>query len=482
MEKTRSISILNELKNTSSLNEKIEILKKATPEFKKILKYTYDDTYVYYIKKYNIPESTSTNSALEDVFNLLESLNKREVTGNAAISKVEKLFSELDHDNQILFDLILKRDLKAGVNKKLIEKVIPSLIFNIGYMGAVSFDPKKVNKLIAKEEIIYIQEKMDGEYSNLVINLDGSLEFYSRKNKKQTLPKVFIDLLKRDISKIDLSILEQKPIILNGELIIDGYDRYTANGLLTRLMNIAIKQQEYLDNENQKTKKAYEKAIKDFQKNYPKEEINDIYKKIRYIIWDYQNLDLDYKDRFQKLSIFEKSNFIKIVPTKEIHISNENRDSIYSELMKFFQEQLQLGNEGAIIKAGSGKWKSGKPVYQIKMKLDFECELRVKDFKPGKPGTKYENTLGAFICESEDGLLKTDPGGIDEDTRDEIWSNKEHYRNKIITVKCCGISKAKDKEHYSLLHPAFVKIREDKDKADTLEDIRKIQEGIIALS
>jgi len=115
------------------------------------------------------------------------------------------------------------------------------------------------------------------------------------------------------------------------------------------------------------------------------------------------------------------------------------------------------------------------------MKLDFECELRVKGFKPGKPGTKYENTLGAFICESEDGLLACDPGGIDELTRDEIWGNKDNYLDKIITIKCCGLSKARDKEVYSLLHPAFVEIREDKDKADTLDEIKIIEESLLKI-
>ena len=78
------------------------------------------------------------------VFKTLETLRKREVTGNAAINLVEETMSNLiNHELQEIFELILKKDLKCGVNKKLIQKVFPKLITELGYMGAVPFDQKK---------------------------------------------------------------------------------------------------------------------------------------------------------------------------------------------------------------------------------------------------------------------------------------------------------------------------------------------------
>jgi len=503
--------IIIRLKNTSSINEKIEILKNNIDNelFKKILKYTYDDTYVYFIKKYKIskPKINSEISLIE-IFEILDKLRKREYTGNDAIRLVEHTFENLSEEYQEIFDKILQKDLKCGINKKLIQKVFPGLIFHIGYMGAVPYDPKKLNKIL-KSWVVFSQEKMDGEYSNLMINLnDDTIVFYSRKNKIQNIPASIKDKLLKELKEALDYIPISDLLILNGELIIKGYDRYTSNGLLSRI----FKYEEYLKNGDTKKAAKARKIIEELGDN----SYDLIVDNIKYFIWDYQNVTGDeywarlnlirsrYGDLINFISLFEPVEtkvFInwdefdkkfKDEPLKEIvykdleHLDKDNApvtitdiEEAKNEMFKHFQSILSRGGEGTIIKDGTKEWKDGKPVYQIKMKLDFECELRIKDFKPGKPGTKYENTLGAFICESEDGLVKADPGGIDEYTRDEIWKNKDQYLNKIITVKCCGLSKAKDKEYYSLLHPAFVKIREDKDRADSFEEIKKIQDSIL---
>ena len=156
------------------------------------------------------------------------------------------------------------------------------------------------------------------------------------------------------------------------------------------------------------------------------------------------------------------------------------KEEIKKTIFDFFKDIVKNEGEGVIVKAGETDWKDGKPVYQIKIKFEFECELRIKDFKRGTQGTKYQDSLGAFYCESEDGTLKTYPSGITEDLRQEFWDNQEEYLNKIITVKCNGLSK--DNEgNFSLLHPRFIKIRDDKDKADTLKEIKEIEKSILGV-
>ena len=116
-------------------------------------------------------------------------------------------------------------------------------------------------------------------------------------------------------------------------------------------------------------------------------------------------------------------------------------------------------------------WRDGKKENQWKVKPEMTVDLIITDFKRGNIGTKYENSLGSFICESSDGILKTDPSGIDDETRDKVWNNKEFYLGKIIEVKCNGISQDVN-GNYSLLHPVFNRFRDDeKTEADNIGEI-----------
>jgi len=510
-------NIIEELRNTTSTNEKKEILEKykVNPLFKDVLKFAYDSSYVFGIKK--IPEPIYDENygkmsydyeLLSKALLLIESvLVIGKLRGNKAIDFLAKLLGKLKKEDQEIIINILKKDLRCGINKKLIQKIFPDLIFDIGYMGAVPYDKKKVEKIFKENYFIFLQEKMDGEYSNLILDIPmNKVEFFSRNNKIQNIPKKIKDkILKEAKEAIDngYDIFPEK-IILNGELLIEGFNRYTSNGLLSRI----FKYEEYLQTDDKKADKAL-KVIEEISGlSY-----NELIDKISYYIWDYQaEDDTPYFSRFGTLaigndnSIIDNISIFKLVPTiivlneeiikdiklniakeafeyyqnkfKNFLVRAKNIEEFFKIVKKYFSQMLSEDKEGIIIKSGIHPWKSGKPVYQVKLKLDFECELRIIGFKPGEPGKKFENTLGSFIVESEDGILKTDPGGIPEDIRDEVWNNKEEYLNKIITVKSCGISKDKD-GNISLLHPSFVKFREDKDKADTYEEIEKIQESIL---
>lgn len=528
-QKTTVYDIIKKLRETSSINDKIDILKnnQEVPYFQQVLKYAYDPTYVFYIKKFNSkPESINIkeapefplnpkdpNNQLEIMFQLLDTLRQREVTGNKAKDLVSVMASVFDENFSNLLELILKKDLKCGINKKLIQKVFPDLIPEIGYMGAVPYDEKKLDKLIKNENIIFSQEKMDGEYSNAVIISDKSgkvqeIQFVSRNSKPQTLPMVLhykiMKIFNEDESLRELFDLQNREkIVLNGELLIDGFDRYTSNGLLSSIITVEKKLAEGKSKEDKDIQKSIQKIEEIAGMSY-----NNLCHKIYYVIWDYINQIPDYFIRFFQILNLNMHDGLSVVDTTIIvkdedifsntdkmsklsshpNISyaflnskmiseNTLNEKIKEELFNHFQSIISKGGEGTIVKSGSGKWKNGKPTYQIKMKFEFECEMRIVDFKQGKEGTKYENSLGAFICESEDGIVKCDSSGISEDIRDEVWNNKEEYQGKIITVKCNGLSQDKE-ENYSLLHPRFIKFRDDKDTADSFEEIQEIHNSI----
>jgi len=501
----KAFQILNKIEQTNSINEKKELMSYDDELLKLILKAAYDPNIVFGVKKIpqikkSLQNPLSKEKALRLLNEIIQKLSVEQLRGNQMRSYLNKKFNcFMDVETQKWFSRILQKDLKIGINKKLIQKVYPDLIPEYGYMGAVVYDAKKLDKLIATNRYIFSQEKMDGEYSNCVIKISKNnveeVKFVSRSNKPQLMPKKIIDKIATIFKNhFDIEGYEGE-IIFNGELVIKGYDRYTSNGLLTRI----FKHQEYLNKENyKKAKKAFE-IIEEIADCDPNELLN----KIEYYIWDYiEKGKLPYVARWGWLSetltdieffklvenkifvnekIEDKENNLSYIQHQNL-IHCDNEIELKRKLLEHFQEIVAQGGEGTIVKAGNGLWKNGKPVYQIKMKFEFECEMKVVGFKKGTKNTKFENSLGALICESEDGLVKADPSGLSEDLRDEIWNNQDKYIGKIVTVKCNALSKSKDKDYWALLHPRFVKFRDDKDIADDLKTIQEIEKSVKGLT
>jgi len=494
-----TLNILEKIGSTLATNKKTELMikNKKNSLLKAIFKLTYDGNIVFGIKKIPSPLSSADRSDVtfeKALTTIYKELHKNKLRGHAASKLVAEILGALKTDQERKWlKRILKKDLKIGINKKSIEKVFDDLFESFGYMGAVPFDPKKFKKLLNDKNIIFIQEKMDGEFAFAHIK-DKEISFISRANKPTSLP---VSVANKILSELDTGNLDTD-IILTGELLINGFDRKTANGLITRITEIEKKGG----------------SAKDIEKleSMSRMKYNELIEKIYYVVWDRvdgimcaKNGCADpYIERFIKLENIIKKDCetIKIVPTIICFKANEilqnkldiDKNKFLNKTFKiisgadasliekysyeFFNKVLNNGGEGTLVKSGVDGYKPGKPVYQIKKKMEFECELKIVGFKQGTEGTKYENSLGALVCESSDGKVKADPSGLKEDLRDKIWNNQDDYLNKIITVRCHKISKSKDNDYYSLLHPRFIKFRDDKTEADSYDEIVAIEESI----
>ena len=495
----KTLEILEKIGNTPATNEKTELMikNKDNDLLKAIFKLAYDGNIVFGIKKIPSPLSGANQSDMtfeKALTTIHKELHKNKLRGHVASKLVAEILGALETDQERKWlERILKKDLKIGINKKSIEKVFEDLFESFGYMGAVPFDPKKFKKLLNEKDIIFIQEKMDGEFAFAHVK-NNEISFISRANKLTSLPASIANKILDELNTENLDT----DVILTGELLIDGFDRKTANGLITRITEIEKKGG----------------SIKDVEKLESMSGIKyeDLIKKIYYVVWDRvdglmcaKNGCADpYIERFIKLENMIKENCetIKIVPTMICFKANEilqnrlniDKNKFLNKTFKiisgadasliekysyaFFNKVLNNGGEGTLVKSGADGYKPGKPTYQIKKKMEFECELKIVGFKQGTKGTKYENSLGALVYESSDGKVKADPSGLKEDLRDKIWNNQNDYLNKIITVRCHKISKSKDNNHYSLLHPRFIKFRDDKTEADSYDEIAAIEDSI----
>jgi DNA ligase-1 len=464
--------IFDEIAAESSTNAKIEILKKYKDNelLKRVLYLANSKRVKFFIKQ--LPEYNFKGfgpNFLVWGLTELDKISSRELTGTAATEHLTKILESLESDDAYIIERIIEKDCKIGMGTTFMNKVFKDLIEDTPYMGAISFDEKKARAIFDKGGIGFSQIKMDGRYCNAIIR-SGEVELESRSGE----PTIVTG------AKFLAELTKFPNCVLNGELTMDGVPRYDSNGMIASIIDIQGKRGERTPEETAKKLANFEKKHGSF------EEALD---NIRFTVWDAITVDeyfnkiskREYSERFIALALLKaeaKTTMVSLIENKVV--------KSYAEAMEHFQEVLAtevngVPQEGTILKSATGAWKDGKPTWQIKMKLEMDVDLVIVGFNYGTKGTKNEHVISSFNCESSDGLVKTRPQGIKEDMMVYITENQDKLMGKVLQVKCNGLSNDKD-GNYSLLYPAFVAVRDDKDTCDSLESIKNIENMVKSLT
>ena len=458
------IDIFNEISSESGTNKKMEILAKYKDNetLKTVLYKGMSKRVKFWIKQVPAPMTVPAKHDLEWALDRLEVLEKRHVTGSDAQQTVAMMLGVLSADDAEVITRVIKKDLKLGMGRTNVNKVFDDLIEMTPYMGATKFSEKTARKIVSSGSA-FIQTKMDGRYANAIVRGEDC-ELESRGGEPSYLEGAkFLEELKKFPDRV-----------FNGELTIDGIDRYTSNGVISSLISIGKKKAE-----GKNVKKEIEKFRTEHSMTFA-----DALNAIRYTVWDSITVD-EYYDNASSVPYYNRLKFVEdtIAEHKSTMVSliKSKKISTYDEAMEFFKEMLVSGEEGAILKAADGKWKDGKPNWQCKMKLEIDLDLKIVGFNYGTEGTKNENVVSSLTVQTSDGLLETRPGGISETDMDYITKHKDSLLNTIVTVKCCGISSDRN-GNYALLHPVFKELRDDKTIADSLEDVKNTQNMVLGLT
>jgi ATP-dependent DNA ligase len=308
-------------------------------------------------------------------------------------------------------------------------------------MLASGFEQKLIDKIGFPA---FVQLKLDGMRFNAIVRGD-KIEFRSRNGRQLDIAS---DLFAKAF--IGLANIYGTDIVFDGELLVvdssgKPLDRKTGNGILTK----AIKG----------TQSAKEGGM------------------IRAILWDAipfeyfvrREYKLSYKERFKSLvSKIEKfksksqiSYLIDIVTTEVV-----NNQSTVNLL---FSKYLDEGQEGIIFKSFNGIWEDKRSKDQVKFKAELECDLIVVGWEKGTG--KNKDRLGALICESSDGLIRVNVGsGYTDAQREEFVV--DYVKGKVVTIKYNARIKDKGGNVESLFLPTFIELREDKNSADNIKDIK----------
>jgi DNA ligase-1 len=231
-------SLVTELQSTTSNKDKQAILAKY-PDQKDVLFYTFNPYYRYYTTAANIKalekttsasgpnlfgepvnSSTSGETLYTDLFELLDALRHRKVTGLAGTRAVLRFAKKFARYKDLIL-AIIDKDLRVSTGVSTINKAFPNLI--------PTFDVALAEKYFSlpeapdfTKEVYYASRKCDGVRCLGIIDNDGDVKLMSREgNEFDTLSRI------RDEIKEVWPTLRN--VVLDGEICIvdeDGNEHF----------------------------------------------------------------------------------------------------------------------------------------------------------------------------------------------------------------------------------------------------------------
>ena len=223
-------SFVNEMNQSNQTTFKVNLLKTkwASNEFiKKVLFYTYNPFYQYYLTPDTLEKYYSEDLGIlyefTDLFEMLDILRKREVTGHKAINSVNDFCSRYEDYKDLIYKIINK-DLEIRMGDTLINKVIPNLIPTFDVALANPFEDVKVDFI---KDTWCSSRKLDGVRCLAIVTDSGEISLWSRQgNEFETLQKV-----KDEIAKLGL-----KDKVLDGEIcLVDAAGNEDFQGIMKQI-------------------------------------------------------------------------------------------------------------------------------------------------------------------------------------------------------------------------------------------------------
>lgn len=440
--------IIEELNSSNSSNHKIAVLKKHKDNalLQRVLKMTYDKVVYRYYLTMNHWYKTAGDSAFPTVDNptctfeqaldfLEHKLSTRQLTGNDAIEAMDAVFCSMATEDRDLVIKVINRDLRINCGRTQINKVFGDLITKPVYMRCGVFTAKTAKDIAFPA---MIQLKADGTYREMQIQ-SGKVEFVSRSGEQYAYTIDYPYHLLPDGHYM-------------GEMLVDGtQNRAESNGLLNSdnppMDRIVFYVWDYV------TPEEYVNALRKGKNTTP------------------------YHKRFETLT-----DIVSQINHKQLQMIDSHRVNSIQEAFEKVTGWMEQDLEGGILKDVNGVFKDGTSKHQLKMKLEMSIEVRVTGFKEGRIGTKRENTFGAMLFETDDGMIKGSTSGFSDDQLEEINKDRDSYIGKIITVSCNDITKGRDNDYYALSHPRFEEVRNDKTETDTLERALEIKQMAMSFS
>ena len=323
-------NFIEDMRATSSSTDKVQIIKKASPFIHKALEYTYNPFKQFYVtSKTCIKNSHLKERHSLDLFEVLDKLMNREVTGHDAIKLVNGL------EDESIYKIIDKNlDIRAG--DKVINKAVPNLIPTFSVALAKEYDGK-----CDWNDGWHASRKLDGVRCLAVVDFEGKCTLYSRMGKELTT-----------LNKVKEAIEATGIIntVFDGEIcLIDENGNEDFQGIMKQLRR------------------------KDHQIENPAYMIFDMIYKPEF---DNQKGNETLSERLSKLRGWLQGRFINpniLRYTEQFTITDNDHFNYWSEM------PTQEGWEGIMLRKDVG-YEGKRTKNLLKVKKFFDAEYKVIDF------------------------------------------------------------------------------------------------------
>ena len=191
------IEILETLESDNSrlFKERVLSENKSNVQLRRFLTLAFDPWKNWGVAKYDKPEPSPVSQGENHVvafMDLLERLNNREMTGNAARDAVNDAMGQLDEYEQKWCERLLWRNLRCGVSAQTINKIWPGSIVPFAVVLAESLTTQGVNgdfKIV--DPINYpvrVEAKLDG-LRLIAVKDRGEVSLFTRSGTPIETPR-----------------------------------------------------------------------------------------------------------------------------------------------------------------------------------------------------------------------------------------------------------------------------------------------------
>jgi DNA ligase-1 len=401
--------LVTELNTTNSSNDKKAILKKH-PECKKILRWTYDPFKIYYVTSANLKKMAHLRESdhhFTSIYDLLETLDSRELTGHDAIAAVNQYILENKAYAGLILN-ILDRNLKTRTDAKLINKVFPGCVPSFDVALANKYDDVK-DRVNFQKDVWFASRKLDGVRVITIIEANGDIKFLSRKGKEFfTLDKV-----KEEIGNKLPSTDLKGGLVFDGEMcIVDdkGNEDFTAMIKLIRRKDFTVPNPKY---------KIFDVMLQEVFEGTAPAKMNTKLSGRQHII-----------QAMKAKKIFD-GNILDPVEQRRIRSDKDLED--------FVAEANSKGWEGLILRKDV-PYEGKRSNDMLKVKKFHDMEFTVKDVEMGpiriiKDGLEVTETmLSAIKVEYKNNIVSVG-SGFSIEQRQDFYKHPEKILGKEVTIQ-----------------------------------------------
>lgn len=406
------MKLINDLRQTNSRLQKEQVLKYSNITEQRVLHYAYNPHLRFGIA--NVTANSKLGEPNDELFNLLDLLANKTLIGNAARNAV---YEHAEKYGDLIY-LICRKDLDCGVSAKTINKVISNLIpvFNVQLAKEVPIAELKYP--------LMAEVKYDGVRA-IARSRHGKCELFTRNGKLINCPGITDVIAKSKYS--DNLVLDGELILAKGKML----DRTSISGKVNSALH------------------GGELCVDG----------------ITFKVFDCMLAhEFDGGECYDSYAVRANTLIRIISDLKCEYISKSTSEYIYSaeDANKYYTDLLSQGYEGMILKGYRHKYTFKRSKDWVKVKAIKSIDLVCSTTMPGKPGTKYEEAIGALECygtvEGKQVKVSVGSGLTDKDRH----KGTHFYEGKTIEIKYNDIIRNAEDNGWTLFLPRFVSVRFDK--------------------